>query len=417
MAVEDSLAYAIDFYWGLRIIDFADPFNPVQVGSLYIEAPYGLWDIIVDRGFAYISRPVLSTAQNIHIVDISDPTAPELVRSQSSPCPPIEMDIKDSIVICSGATPSSFLITSPGFITPVDYPAHSEMSYDVEIYDNYAFFGSDSDGIFIDSIDSDGYFYSRWQLPTELPCKQVEVVRGHLLAAMGDEPGHTPSDGIMVFDLSTPFPPDSVYFFQKDDIQHMSVYENRWVFCSCGTTGLWVLDAANPESIFVAGYYKPWPPWWSQVSYPKGELVFTGFDDFWVMSIGDFYFINEFETTFPEDFSISTYPNPFNSSVTISLDYGSESAKRLSTIEIFDVNGRMVAELIPPGPPLTRGEEERKSPLSKDRTVRRQDLGGLFIWHPDPSLGSGVYLVRARFAMLSDRDDGNIATKRVVYLK
>ncbi len=98
----------------------------------------------------------------------------------------------------------------------------------------------------------------------------------------------------------------------------------------------------------------------------------------------------------PEVFEISAYPNPFNSAVTIAAPAGAE-------IEIFDVNGRMVAELIPPSPPLKRGEEE-KSPLSKG------DLGG-FIWHPDASLGSGVYLVRARIY------DGTIATRRVVYLK
>lgn len=44
-------------------------------------------------------------------------------------------------------------------------------------------------------------------------------------------------------------------------------------------------------------------------------------------------------------FSLSAHPNPFNSAVTISLDYGSESAEPLSTLEIFDINGRRVAQL------------------------------------------------------------------------
>ncbi len=97
----------------------------------------------------------------------------------------------------------------------------------------------------------------------------------------------------------------------------------------------------------------------------------------------------------PAAFEISAYPNPFNSAVTIAAPASAE-------IEIFDVNGRMVAELIPPSPPLTRGEEE-KSPLSKG------DLRG-FIWRPDASLGSGVYLVRVWAG------DESI-TKRIVYLK
>jgi len=128
------------------------------------------------------------------------------------------------------------------------------------------------------------------------------------------------------------------------------------------------------------------------------------------------------ETPTPAAFAISAHPNPFNSSVTISLYFGSESApwdfpsvkKPLSTIEIFDVNGRRVVEITPPAP-LNRGEHG-KSPLSKG------DLGGLFVWRPDESIGSGVYLVRARFgpdgssARDSDRGEQTV-TRRVVYLK
>ena len=140
------------------------------------------------------------------------------------------------------------------------------------------------------------------------------------------------------------------------------------------------------------------------------------------------------QTALPEAFEISAHPNPFNSAVTITID-GVGAGFTPACVEIYDVNGRRVAEIIPPDPPLTRGEEERKSPLL------RGDLGGL-VWRPDESLPSGVYLVRARsagkegFDKLSDRDgrgdldpdapstrgviksgSGTVVTARVVYLK
>ncbi len=136
-----------------------------------------------------------------------------------------------------------------------------------------------------------------------------------------------------------------------------------------------------------------------------GETVLWDFpvcDTFW------FDFSNIAETPTPQSFAISAYPNPFNSSVTISLDFGSESPKPLSTIEIFDVNGRRVVEITPPTP-LDRGEHG-KSPLSKG------DLGGLFVWQPDESLGSGVYLIRARFGS-AQQPSGQTYTKPVVYVK
>ncbi len=124
------------------------------------------------------------------------------------------------------------------------------------------------------------------------------------------------------------------------------------------------------------------------------------------------------ETPTPQSFAISAYPNPFNSSVTISLDFGSESPKPLSTIEIFDVNGRRIGAW-------------RRHAQPGFATVKPLRDGEL-IWQPAPSLGSGVYLVRARFdpstlrqaqgtagsgQRSAQRPDGETATKRVVYLK
>ena len=110
----------------------------------------------------------------------------------------------------------------------------------------------------------------------------------------------------------------------------------------------------------------------------------------------------------PSQFNISAYPNPFNSSVTISLDFGSESAERLSTIEVFDVNGRRVGAW----------RRHAQPAFATVKPLRE----GEFVWRPDESVGSGVYLVRTRFApdgpsaRLSDRGEQTV-TRRVVYLK
>jgi predicted acyl esterase len=107
----------------------------------------------------------------------------------------------------------------------------------------------------------------------------------------------------------------------------------------------------------------------------------------------------------PNSISIETYPNPFNSAVTISFDYGSESVKPLSTIEIFDVNGRKVDD-------GTVGANCIR-PFDGSTPTTRE-----FTWRPDESLPSGVYLVRAHFDTRSPSGaEATVATKRVVYLK
>jgi len=76
-----------------------------------------------------------------------------------------------------------------------------------------------------------------------------------------------------------------------------------------------------------------------------------------------------------KEFSLSAYPNPFNSVISITAPEG-------VGIEIFDINGRSIATL----------------------------PGGEQVWQPEPSVGSGIYLVRAK---AGEKE----FTKRVVYLK
>jgi len=97
----------------------------------------------------------------------------------------------------------------------------------------------------------------------------------------------------------------------------------------------------------------------------------------------------------PATFDIFAYPNPFNSAVTISLSGGvgaSDARPGQVGIEIFDISGRLVADL-----PVTNCGEPQFVPTPR-------------IWQPEKSLGSGVYLVRANIGE-------NIISKRIVYLK
>ncbi len=112
--------------------------------------------------------------------------------------------------------------------------------------------------------------------------------------------------------------------------------------------------------------------------------------------------IDETSPVRPSVVALFTYPNPFNSGVTISAPVGAE-------IEIFDVNGRLVQ-------PLTESVEVRGGAYVNPPSTGSGGVYFEFTWRPDESLGSGVYLVRATIP-------GNkglkpfVSTKRIVYLK
>ncbi|MBN2542258.1 T9SS type A sorting domain-containing protein [bacterium] len=85
----------------------------------------------------------------------------------------------------------------------------------------------------------------------------------------------------------------------------------------------------------------------------------------------------------PENFTISAYPNPFNSFCRV-------EAPGNASIEIFDINGRIVYDL-----------------AGDWRTSNHSS----FTWQPLLSAPSGIYMVKV------STNSGSVATKKIVYLK
>jgi len=129
----------------------------------------------------------------------------------------------------------------------------------------------------------------------------------------------------------------------------------------------------------------------------KGFSVEDGESEAWIFetdSLG-FMAIDEHDIDLPSKMSISAHPNPFNGNCRIMID---DLGMGIDAIEIYDINGRMVDN-------MTVGEG--LCALPREHT---QVLPYDFIWAPDESLGSGIYLVRAKVG-------GQSITKRIVYLK
>ena len=122
-----------------------------------------------------------------------------------------------------------------------------------------------------------------------------------------------------------------------------------------------------------------------------------------VDSLGDMA-ISESPSARPEEIAISAYPNPFNSAVCITLSGGvgaSNARPGQVGVQIFDITGRMVADL-----PDDNPVGSRPASTAGDARVASSTI----IWQPDESLGSGVYLIRAKMG-------NKFVSKRVVYLK
>jgi len=117
--------------------------------------------------------------------------------------------------------------------------------------------------------------------------------------------------------------------------------------------------------------------------------------------------ISEKTAKLPDEVLVCAYPNPFNSSVTITVPAGAR-------VEIYDLQGRLVYISPHPLTPSLQGEGEPLYPLPagegglpKASRVRENK----YIWSPNRSVPSGVYLIRAITL------DGRVAERKIVLIR
>jgi len=350
--VEDSFLYTTDFHHGNQVcINVADP------ESIYIHRTFPNWG--GNCGLEVIDGYLMAGgAGNILIWD--DPIwwgRPVWAFYR------IDMINSDSAV---GDTSARFENHQLGDITANDYYVfyvNCEMTDwpDYEIgQSNFYVWDTDTSYEFDARWDGQGVF-------------GVDVIDTHLVAA-GFEHGFSVLDIEDLTDIH-----EVAYYQHIDsvmDFTHFALKENRLYAMghldeggvSTGTVRLWMLELDTASMMQVYEYSPPTP----------------------------------------DDFRIRAYPNPFNSAVRISVDAPVGAGLRPARVEIFDIAGRRAAQLPSPSVPLPEGEGGNSFSLWEKVSEGR--MRAEFTWRPDATVGSGIYLVRARL-------DGQTVTKRVVYLK
>ncbi|MCK5833300.1 T9SS type A sorting domain-containing protein [bacterium] len=112
----------------------------------------------------------------------------------------------------------------------------------------------------------------------------------------------------------------------------------------------------------------------------------------------------------PAQISVCAYPNPFNSSLRVSIEAPIRAIRELPfNIEVFDISGRSVVD-------LTKNETAPSKLASTSNTKRTGDAEAAYIickftWTPNASISSGVYLIRAKMGFNTS------ITKRVIFIK
>ena len=130
---------------------------------------------------------------------------------------------------------------------------------------------------------------------------------------------------------------------------------------------------------------------WFDGSYPGGSTSKIEFE--WCEIVG---ISRKANNALPEKSEITVFPNPFNSSVRISVNMGEEYSYP-AAVEIYDLRGNVIVSNIVHS--------------TDEKYISYAPTSGIFIWHPSEAISSGVYLIRARM------EDGQMVSKRAVYIQ
>ncbi len=271
VAVQGDYAYVIAGLAGLRIVDISKPEIPVEVSAYdppnHIPGQAG--NVSVSGNFAYVvwntcyyqdensSRPHICK-QDLHIVDVSDPTRPEKVTVLDKFRDIRDLVIKDDYAyLATGYEGLRILdVTNPtspvevaGFLKPTEESYFNRVN-SVEVMDNYAYITTYSDEVVVIDISN----------PTA-PIRIGSYRLNKLLdVIVSNEHAFVLSvNALSIIDITHP---DSLlevgkYNLPEEFISGIAA-ANGYVYIPGGRAGLQIVDVSNPVSpTLVSSYGSP----------------------------------------------------------------------------------------------------------------------------------------------------------------
>ena len=279
---------------------------------------------------------------------------------------------------------STYYLEDPEWISAsyVELYMYDDAS-DVVIQGSYAYVAASSYGIHVVDISDPTVPDGVGWLDTDGLAKSVYVSGDYAYVADG-------SDGLVVIDISSVTPPTLAGNIDTDFDAVDVVVSGDYAYVADYDGGIRKIDISTPTEPVEVGYYDT--DGFAECVFMDEPYIYVA--DNWngLYILANTVGIEESANVKPHTLSLTAFPNPFNSSCAITAPKGAE-------IEIYDLRGTLRLRSVP-------DDSEARS-LSEVETTDNLT----FIWMPDETIASGIYIVKAR------TEDGRTASKRVVYLR
>ena len=245
LAVQDTLAFLVDGYLGLQVVNVADVTDPIEIASL--DIPSTTWGVAVQDEWVYVA------SENLHTVSINNPYNPFVYGSSWSPdCYAIGVELYGGY---AWVTSNSGLFVAntaiPGSLVEV-CSLEDSYAHGIAFEDDLACLSaSNRDGLRTLDISTPAETFELGQLARPFQAERIAVAGDFAVFALNDymQAGY---DGIQLLDISDPARP------QRDGILelHANVLDielaGEYAFVACGGQGFKVVDISDVNAPFQA---------------------------------------------------------------------------------------------------------------------------------------------------------------------
>ena len=338
--VVDNFAYIAKGRDGLSIVDIENIENPVEVGTY--DTPGYAGRISVDENVAYIA----DHDGGLQVINISNVENPEEVGSYDIQPGAAGIAIAEEYLFVINGIDRFWILDKSDpenlvEICQLRVPEASKFSR-ITVTDNFAYIVDYIDGLYIiDITDVENPELINFFETREDPF--CVAIRNNL-AFLGDR------RGIHIIDITDPENLEEVVYYDPlGSPRDIKIIENIAYIChyrsidSYSNYKISVMDIEDPESMEEMGFYDV--PVNAYQSFISGENIFVAEGN----SMGIYRFTppngveNDPDVQVLEEFLLyPTYPNPFNSTTTITYNLPQTSN---ITLQVYDISGRMFSQL------------------------------------------------------------------------
>jgi hypothetical protein len=316
----------------LSVFDVSDP-NAIQEVGQFDSLTYA-YGIAVSGQYVYITDNF-----SLRVVDMSNPNIPILAGSLAVQDDISKIAISDSLAFVIGVQGMRIInISDPQHPVETGCYVTNYPMQDVAVSNRCAYTTFDADnysGMSIIDLSNLSSPFEAGNFHTFFDELHVAIRDSIVYLTVGNR-------GLMTVNVSDPAAPTEIDFVQLNGFIYDLAVSGNFAYMATALFGLQVVDITDPTHLHLAGFYHS-----GDFSYRicvSDRIAFVSAGNLLNMyDCSSVSVITEGSHFQPSTFSLTSYPNPFNPTTSISFDLPKPG---LTTLNVYNLLGQSVAELV-----------------------------------------------------------------------